>query len=359
MTARATVFLVAVLALLAGCTGFGPAPDATGTLTPENTASNATDGGGVATPTDADTPTAIPNGSTALVDWNGSSWATLTEPVTVVEVVDGDTIDVEYANGTVETVRLLGVDTPEVSGDVSPEEFEGVPDTDAGAACLRRVAEDASAFAESRLAGEQVRLAFDARADRRGGFGRLLAYVVHDGVDFNYRLLADGHARVYDSTFSRSDAYYAAERESQSVRRGVWSCRDPTATGAGDGGVTADSATGTAAANATLVVDRIHADAQGNDNENLNDEYVVFRNAGTETLTLGSWAISDAADHRYTFPDGFALAPGETVTLHTGSGTDTGTDLYWGRSGAVWNNGGDTVTVTGADGRVVVERSYG
>jgi hypothetical protein len=44
-------------------------------------------------------------------------------------------------------------------------------------------------------------------------------------------------------------------------------------------------------------------------------------------------------------PNGVTLAAGESITLHTGAGTDTQTDLYWDRGGAVWNNGGDMVTV--------------
>lgn len=65
---------------------------------------------------------------------------------------------------------------------------------------------------------------------------------------------------------------------------------------------------------------------------------MVFENAGDETLVLGGWTVSDGAGHTYTFPDSFTLGPGEQVVFHTGSGTDTATDLYWGRNGAVWNN---------------------
>ncbi|MFD1643945.1 thermonuclease family protein [Halohasta litorea] len=53
--------------------------------------------------------------------------------VTVTHVIDGDTMEVEYANGTEETVRLLGVDTPETTlSRVSPDEFAGIPDNTAG-----------------------------------------------------------------------------------------------------------------------------------------------------------------------------------------------------------------------------------
>jgi competence protein ComEC len=106
------------------------------------------------------------------------------------------------------------------------------------------------------------------------------------------------------------------------------------------------------------VVASIHADAAGNDNENLNDEYVVFRNNGDTTLDLAGWTVEEGAGRTYTFPAGTTLAPGATLTLHTGTGTNTETDQYWGQTGAVWNNGGDTVTVRDESGKVVLRVEY-
>lgn len=53
------------------------------------------------------------------------------------------------------------------------------------------------------------------------------------------------------------------------------------------------------------------------------------------------------------------LAPGVRLTLYSGRGVDTESEPYWGSSGAIWNNAGDTVTVRDASGAVVAERSYG
>ncbi|WP_435067605.1 lamin tail domain-containing protein [Haloplanus sp. C73] len=107
-----------------------------------------------------------------------------------------------------------------------------------------------------------------------------------------------------------------------------------------------------------LVVETVQADAPGDDRENLNEEYVVFRNTGSDPLDLSGWTVADAADHTYTVPDGYTLAGGETVTLHTGSGSDSATDLYWGADAPIWNNGGDTVRVRTANGTLVVEEAY-
>ncbi|UPM45315.1 lamin tail domain-containing protein [Halocatena salina] len=259
---------------------------------------------------------------------------------TVTEVVDGDTVDIEYANGTTDTVRLLGIDTPEIYGENDPTEFEGVPDTSAGEQCLADAGDAASAYTKDVLQpGEQVTLELDAASDGRGDYGRLLAYIHDDGQNLNYDLIQTGHARVYDSEFSQSDRFYAAESDAQAAERGLWQCRN-------------------AGSESSLSITEIHADAAGNDNDNLNDEYVVFENTGTDTLDLSGWSVSDDAGHTYMFPSGASLAAGGTVTLHTGSGSDTASDRYWGSSSAIWNNGGDTVTVTDSAGTVMTSQSY-
>jgi len=293
-----------VLVVLAGCGGF-VAPDAAG-------------------------PTA------------GASLPEDTTEVTVTAVVDGDTVRIEYPNGTGDTVRLVGVDTPEVSAENDPSEYEGVPDTDAGAACLDAAGRNATNFAVRELLGETVDIATDPNLDRRGYYDRLLAYVVDDGRLFNYRLVTTGHARVYDSDFTRRSSFTAAETTARESRRGLWQCSDP------------ESATAT---DTDLALAEIHGDAAGNDNENLNDEYLVFENRGETDRNLTGWTVTDGAGHGYTV-GAVTLAPDEQVTLHTGTGTDTDSDIYWDRSGAVWNNGGDTVTVRNADGAVVLVRSY-
>jgi micrococcal nuclease len=253
---------------------------------------------------------------------------------------------------------LLGVDTPEVHGSNSPDEFEGVPETEAGESCLRTAGERASAFANDRLAGETVTLVFDEESDRRGYYGRLLAYVYVDGKSFNHALLREGHARLYESTFTERERYARTEASARDDRRGLWACVDPEAVSGTTGSTTDGTTARTDGGDGPLTVKKIHYDAEGNDNENLNDEYVVFRNSGEESLDISGWTVSDAADHTYTFPEGTVVEPGSELTLRTGSGSDTEETVYWGAGGAVWNNDGDVVTVRDADGSVVVRKSY-
>ena len=107
-----------------------------------------------------------------------------------------------------------------------------------------------------------------------------------------------------------------------------------------------------------LVVDEIREDARGYDHWNENDEYVVFRNDGEQSLDLAGWTVENSDGKTYEFREEFVLDPERAVTLHSGSGEDTDTDRYWGSERAVWKNTGDVLTVRDADGRQVIRVSY-
>ncbi|WP_123624567.1 lamin tail domain-containing protein [Halorubrum sp. CSM-61] len=119
-----------------------------------------------------------------------------------------------------------------------------------------------------------------------------------------------------------------------------------------------ENETGSTEPSAAVEVAAINADAEGDDRENLNDEYVVFENAGDEPIDLSGWTVEDEAARSYEFPEGFTLGAGATVTLRTGSGADTDAELYWGSGSPVWNNDGDTVILSTPDGERVLEVSY-
>lgn len=194
-------WILIVCLVLAGCVATEPGTTATRTTTAADFDER------TAIPTTANTPTLTP--------WEGTR-------VTVTRIVDGDTIEIRYSNGTTATVRLIGVDTPEVHVSENIAEYEGVPVTDAGGACLRAEGHDASAFTRRVLAGERVRLVVGD--DRRDRYGRLLAFVFVDGENFNYRLVREGYARVYDSRFRGRERFYRAEARAQRKHIGLWRC---------------------------------------------------------------------------------------------------------------------------------------
>lgn len=102
----------------------------------------------------------------------------------------------------------------------------------------------------------------------------------------------------------------------------------------------------------------MQCDAPGSPDDagNANEEWVTVTNTGA-AADLSGWTIADEAGNTYAFSSGFTLGPGASMTLHTGTGADTGRDLYWGRAQHVWNNGGDTAFLKNAGGGVVASRS--
>ena len=93
---------------------------------------------------------------------NGGGSAEPAGPLTarVTHVVDGDTIDVRLANGDEETVRYIGIDTPETVKPGTPVQCGGPR---------------AHQVNDRLVYGKTVTLRFDA--ERRDVYGRLLAYV--------------------------------------------------------------------------------------------------------------------------------------------------------------------------------------
>jgi hypothetical protein len=83
------------------------------------------------------------------------------------------------------------------------------------------------------------------------------------------------------------------------------------------------------------------------------DECVEISNFGESAQDLTGWTLKDEQDHTYDFPEGFTLAPGEVVMVHTGVGDDTDTDLYCNMGSPIWNNAGDVATLMDGEGNVV------
>jgi micrococcal nuclease len=130
----------------------------------------------------------------------------------VIDHVDGDTIRVRIPNppeglGVVETIRLIGVDTPETVHPQRDVEFFG---------------KEASEYTKSRLLGKAVYLAFDW--DLRDRYGRLLAYVYgEDKICHNAEIVRQGYGHAYTRySFRFMDEFRNYEREARNGKRGLW-----------------------------------------------------------------------------------------------------------------------------------------
>lgn len=127
---------------------------------------------------------------------------------TIAYAVDGDTLRIEEADGDLEYVRLIGVDTPESVKGTAVE---------CGA--------DAASRSMDALApeGATVRLVYDG--ERHDNYGRILAHAYVGGRQLELAQLKRGWAYVYryhGRTFAGLSRYYAAASKARSEDRGVW-----------------------------------------------------------------------------------------------------------------------------------------
>lgn len=230
------------------------------------------------------------------------------ETYSVTWVIDGDTIEVEDEW----RVRLIGIDTPE-SGEAFYYE------------CRDKLSE--------LIGNRKVKLEEDV--EDTDHYGRLLRYVWVGSLHINMEMVRSGWAEAYPypPNTKYASEFESAEEEARNAGRGMWE-----------------------SSSADVYISYVHYNAAGNDWYNLNDEYVVFKNGGN-AATLTGWTVSDEYGHEYTFLS-FTLSAYATVTLYTGSGSDTSTKLYWGSDSPIWNNDGDTVYLRDSSGALVDSYSW-
>ncbi|MFZ2555846.1 MAG: thermonuclease family protein [Minisyncoccia bacterium] len=126
----------------------------------------------------------------------------------VIKVVDGDTIAVSM-NGKSETIRLIGIDTPETN------------DPRTGVQCFGK---EATAKLKS-VIGTRVSIERDAGEGERDKYDRLLAYIYsEEGTMLNKYLIAQGYAYeyTYDDAYKYQKEFKAAQVDAKAKKRGLW-----------------------------------------------------------------------------------------------------------------------------------------
>jgi micrococcal nuclease len=122
--------------------------------------------------------------------------------------VDGDTI-VVLMDGKKETVRFIGVDTPETHKPNTPVQCFGP---------------NAAAFMKDEVTGKSVRLEVDAQSDNRDKYGRLLRYVyLPDGTLLNKSLVANGYGFAMTGfPFTKMQEFTQAGQTAKAQKSGLW-----------------------------------------------------------------------------------------------------------------------------------------
>lgn len=124
---------------------------------------------------------------------------------TVVSVTDGDTIKVRIGNKE-ETVRYIGIDTPEPYRDGDP-------------ACF---SEEATIRNKELVEGKKVSLVSDS--EDKDKYGRLLRYVYVGETFVNRELVKSGYAKTLriKPNIEFSQEFSELQRTAQQEKRGMW-----------------------------------------------------------------------------------------------------------------------------------------
>ncbi|WP_238980958.1 thermonuclease family protein [Geobacillus sp. YHL] len=127
--------------------------------------------------------------------------------VRVIRVIDGDTVEVQFSNKAVATVRMIGVNTPETVHPNKPVEKYG---------------KEASNYTKKRLTNKTVTLEFDVQIKDK--YGRLLAYVWIGKELYNETLVKEGYANVMtiQPNVKYQKRFLAAEQAARKAKKGLW-----------------------------------------------------------------------------------------------------------------------------------------
>lgn len=243
-----------------------------------------------------------------------------TSAVIVSYVSDGDSI--KLSSG--EELRLIGINAPEMGQKCSSEATNKLKEL---------------------VLGKEVILEQDI--DNKDQYGRLLRYIYVGDTFVNLEIVRLGlaHKYEYGSNTKYSSQFEQAENEAKQNEGCLWKSEEINYI-----------------QDQCIYITNFHFNAAGDDNYNLNDEYVTLGNRCSYSVDMTSWTIKDeTASHLYTIPP-FTFQAGSTFTLFTGTGTNTNSALYWGRTSgnyaAIWNNGGDTLFLRDSGGNLVLTQSY-
>ena len=238
---------------------------------------------------------------------------------TVASVYDGDTFTLD----TGDKVRVGGVNTPELR----PAEAYGI-----------EAREATEAFVE----GKEVTLTYGSV--QRDSYGRLIAWVEVDGEPLADHLIERGLGHLFQIPpveTGNAETMIAAQARAREANRGIWSTDNYAS---------------------TLHMTSFHANAAGDDRENVNGEYLRVCNITTEPLNIDGYRITDASGSSWTFPD-MVVPPGHTFKVHSGIGEDqkdpsSQLAIYLGSPTPVWNNKSDRATIYDRYDQVVDSREH-
>jgi competence protein ComEC len=99
--------------------------------------------------------------------------------------------------------------------------------------------------------------------------------------------------------------------------------------------------------------------APGDDRQNLNGEWVRLTNTGGDIVLISGWTLSDSSNKTlYIFP-AILLAPGEMITVYSGTGTLNTSSVFMNKNEPVFGNSGDIAVLKDGNGILIDQKSEG
>lgn len=236
----------------------------------------------------------------------------------VVSVYDGDTMTLESGD----KIRLRWINTPELR----PPEDYGI---------------EAREAAKALIMGQVVQL--ELGPVKRDGYGRLIAAITIDGVDLSTALIEQGlgHLFIIPPDSTDHSERIAAQNRARKAGRGIWS---------------SDRYKG------VLHITSFHANAAGDDRENINGEYLRVCNVSNRAVDIDGFRITEQSGQHWMLPP-LLLPAGHTFKIHSGRGenqTDPSSQLavYLGSESPIWNNTRDRATLYDRHGKMIDSRIH-
>jgi micrococcal nuclease len=288
----------------------------------------------------ASLPLAAPAGASpySVATTVSSGQHAITQYGTVVFVADGDTIDVKIdgvaadpgrAGTRVRFLTTQAMELYEYHADVSLDRGE--------CHAVEATKRLKSLLFDGEGVGRRVRLtARDASSANQGRESRFVAVRGSDGTWKDVGAIMVREGQVIPSyqkvEYTNNRTYRALAQTAAAKGIGLW---DTNFCGSGP------------AANLSV---RVRWDAEGNDAQNVNGEYVKVTNHGRSGVSLAGWWVRDsgtrpassktASRRGYIFPAGARVAAGKSVYVHIGKkpANPAAGHFYYGLSSPIFEN---------------------
>ena len=240
----------------------------------------------------------------------------------VTFVGDGDTLSVDLAGDDTKKpvrVRITGIDAME------QWYYTNNPNERTGE-CHANEATERLEYLVRRAKGRVRLAAQDPESTSRGRWKRAVAVKINGTYrDVGRTMLNEGHAVWVAGTYewAWNYSYSALAQRAALAHAGIWN-PDYCSAGPGD---------------SSKIKVWVNHNPEQSGREEAEHEWIRVKNLDpVNFLPVGGWWVRDSGYRRFVFPPWTLIAPGATLTVHTGRGSNTADDLYWGLTRPPFDN---------------------